>query len=242
MASRRRLPGRSGFFSDLCASAAGRALLDLSPFAVRNFVLSAIVLMLGLTALLGTVNVISIYLQEGIGVSALTTGLALLPGGLFQGLVSPFIGRFYDRAGPRPLVIPGAILMFGSMLAAALMFTAEASVLIVVVVDCLFCVGLALVMTPLMTVSLSSLPTRLYGHGSAIVNTLQQLGGAMGTAVMIGIMTIVATRSAAAPAIAQAEGTTSAFVAGTVFTGLIVVASLFITPVAAVKVRSAQPE
>lgn len=80
----------------------GRALLDLSPFAVRNFVLSAIVLMLGLTALLGTVNVISIYLQEGIGVSALTTGLALLPGGLFQGLVSPFIGRFYDRAGPRP--------------------------------------------------------------------------------------------------------------------------------------------
>lgn len=220
----------------------GRALLDLSPFAVRNFVLSAIVLMLGLTALLGTVNVISIYLQEGIGVSALTTGLALSPGGLFQGLVSPFIGRFYDRAGPRPLVIPGAILMFGSMLAAALMFTAEASVLVVVAVDCLFCVGLALVMTPLMAVSLSSLPTRLYGHGSAIVNTLQQLGGAMGTAVMIGIMTIVATRSVAAPAVAQAEGTTSAFVAGTVFAGLILVASLFITPVAAVKVHATQPE
>lgn len=128
------------------------------------------------------------------------------------------------------------------MLAAALMFTAEASVLVVVAVDCLFCVGLALVMTPLMAVSLSSLPTRLYGHGSAIVNTLQQLGGAMGTAVMIGIMTIVATRSVAAPAVAQAEGTTSAFVAGTVFAGLILVASLFITPVAAVKVHATQPE
>ncbi|APG81210.1 MDR family MFS transporter [Corynebacterium pseudotuberculosis] len=219
----------------------GRALLDMSPFTIRNFVLSTIVLMLGLTALLGMVNVIPIYLQEGIGVSALTTGLALLPGGLFQGLVSPFIGRIYDRVGPRPLVIPGAVFMFVSMVTATLMFTAEASVMIVVVVHCLFCVGLAFVMTPLMTVSLSSLPSRLYGHGSAIVNTLQQLGGAMGTAVMIGIMTIVAMRSTAAPAIAQSEGTTTAFVAGTVFAGLILVTSLFITPVT-VKVHVSKTE
>ncbi|AER68560.1 Lincomycin resistance protein [Corynebacterium pseudotuberculosis 1/06-A] len=219
----------------------GRALLDMSPFTIRNFVLSTIVLMLGLTALLGMVNVIPIYLQEGIGVSALTTGLALLPGGLFQGLVSPFIGRIYDRVGPRPLVIPGAVFMFVSMVTATLMFTAGASVMIVVVVHCLFCVGLAFVMTPLMTVSLSSLPSRLYGHGSAIVNTLQQLGGAMGTAVMIGIMTIVAMRSTAAPAIAQSEGTTTAFVAGTVFAGLILVTSLFIAPVT-VKVHVSKTE
>lgn len=58
---------------------------------------------------------------------------------------------------------------------------------------------------------------------------------------MIGIMTIVAMRSTAAPAIAQSEGTTTAFVAGTVFAGLILVTSLFITPVT-VKVHVSKTE
>lgn len=203
------------------------ALLDLSPFATRNFTISTIMLMLGLAALLGMVNVLPIYLQRSLLVSTLVTGLALLPGGLLQGAVSPFVGRAYDSLGPRPLIIPGALLMLASMVAAHFCFTADARVAVVIAVHTAFCIGLALVMTPLMTVSLASLPQRLYGHGSAIVNTLQQLGGALGTATMIGVLTITASSPAPAD---QARGTTAAFVVGCAIALAIAVLSFFVTP------------
>jgi DHA2 family lincomycin resistance protein-like MFS transporter len=56
---------------------------------------------------------------------------------------------------------------------------------------------MAMAMTPLMTVALGSLPREQYGHGSAIMNTLQQVAGAGGTAIMIAVMTIGTTAAAA---------------------------------------------
>lgn len=81
-----------------------------------------------------------------------------------------------------------------------------------------------MIMTPLMTVSLGSLPRRLYGHGSAIVNTLPQLAGAAGTAILIAAMSIGASKAAAdgaGAAAAQVTGTREAFVLG----GIVIVVS-----------------
>jgi DHA2 family lincomycin resistance protein-like MFS transporter len=74
-----------------------------------------------------------------------------------------------------------------------------------------------MVMTPLMALSLGALPKELYGHGSAILNTLQQLAGALGTAVFIALLTLGAAVAASAGAgaeLAQASGASWAFVAG----------------------------
>src|SRR5699024_768211 len=73
------------------------------------------------------------------------------------------------------------------------------------------------VMTPLMTHSLSSLPRELYGHGSAILNTLQQLAGALGTAVFIALLSIgagLAIERGIDPGPAQADGIVLAFAFG----------------------------
>ena len=78
-------------------------------------------------------------------------------------------------------------------------------------------IGMSMVMTPLMALSLGALPKELYGHGSAILNTLQQLAGALGTAVFIALLTLgaaVAAESGAGAELAQASGATWAFVAG----------------------------
>lgn len=58
--------------------------------------------------------------------------------------------------------------------------------------------GLGLMMTPLMTESLGSLPEHLYSHGSAILATLQQLAGALGTAVFIAVATASTTTAGSA--------------------------------------------
>ena len=150
----------------------GRALLDLRPFTVRNFAVAVVVVMMAMGMMLGTVMVLPIYLQTSLGVTALATGLVLLPGGLIQGILSPIIGRIYDHVGPRPLAVPGAILMSAAMWWQWFFYTAETSVWTVVAANVTFGIGMALVMTPLMTVSLASLPRELYGHGSAIMNTL----------------------------------------------------------------------
>ncbi|MFW3385144.1 UNVERIFIED_CONTAM: MDR family MFS transporter [Kocuria sp. CPCC 205274] len=210
--------------------ASDSALLDLRPFAVPNFRISVVIVMIAMATMLGTVMVLPIYLQNGLGISVLTVGLILLPGGLIQGIVSPVVGRIYDRVGPRPIVIPGAVLLAGGQWWLSTVDEGT-TISLVVAMHTVFCIGMAMLMTPLMTVALGALPRELYGHGSAIMNTLQQLAGAAGTAVLIAAMTIGATAAAAGGAaadLAQVLGTQDAFVVGGVLGLIAVIASPFV--------------
>ncbi|NLA55577.1 MAG: multidrug efflux MFS transporter [Corynebacterium humireducens] len=209
-------------------------LLDLRPFTIRNYTLSVVVALLLMGTLLGVVMVLPIYLQTALGVTALVTGLLLMPGGLASGLLAPFIGRLYDRVGPRPLVIPGALLLLGAVWAMTRLDIAS-TITEVIAMHIVFSLGLALMMTPLMTTALGSLPKHLYGHGSAILNTLQQLAGAAGTAILIAALSF-GTRAAAAGgadlAQATADGAHTAFIVAGIMAILVLLASPFVTRVA----------
>jgi DHA2 family lincomycin resistance protein-like MFS transporter len=194
----------------------GRALLDLRPFRVPAFSLGVVVMLVAMGALFGTLMLLPLYLQNVLGLTTLDTGLMLLPGGLVMGLIAPFIGRLFDRVGPRPLVIPGTFVITGA-LGAMTLLDESSPVPMVLSIHVALNIGLGLVMTPLMTSALGSLDASLYSHGSAIVNTLQQLAGAAGTALFVTIMT---TGTAAGigrgldPVVAQASGIHSAFLWG----------------------------
>jgi len=209
-------------------------LLDLRPFTIRNYTLSVLVALLLMGTLLGVVMVLPIYLQTALGVTALVTGLLLMPGGLASGLLAPFIGRLYDRVGPRPLVIPGALLLLGAVWAMTRLDIAS-TITEVIAMHIVFSLGLALMMTPLMTTALGSLPQHLYGHGSAILSTLQQLAGAAGTAILIAALAF-GTRAAAAGgadlAQATADGAHTAFIVAGIMAVLVLLASPFVTRVA----------
>lgn len=215
----------------LLRSRRDRALLDLRPFGVRNFTISLIVLMALMGALIGVMSTLPLYLQGSLLVSALVSGLVLLPGGLLEGALSPFFGRFFDRHGPRPLVAPGLVLVMGSLF---LLTTVDAStrLWLVVAIHVIFSVGLAALITPLMTTALGSLPRGLYGHGSAILNTLIQLAAAAGTATMITVFSNVSGRAGATgdqETTAIATGATSAFLVAAIVTAVALALSLFIT-------------
>ena len=209
-------------------------LLDLRPFTIRNYTLSVIVALLLMGTLLGVAMVLPIYLQTALGVTALKTGLLVMPGGLASGILAPFIGRLYDRVGPRPLVIPGALLLFGAVWAMTRL-DINSTTTEVIIMHMVFSLGLALMMTPLMTTALGSLPKHLYGHGSAILNTLQQLAGAAGTAILIASLsfgTQAALSGGADLAQATADGAHTAFIVAGVMAALVLVASPFVTKVA----------
>ncbi|MCE3552224.1 DHA2 family efflux MFS transporter permease subunit [Pseudonocardia sp. RS11V-5] len=202
----------------------GRALLDLRPLAFRPFVVSLVLVVLGMMALFGVLILLPLYLQDVLGVSAFVTGLAVLPGGLVMGLLGPFVGRLYDRMGARPLVIPGT-----AVLALALWgFTtigASTPVGMLIGLHVLLVIGLSFMFTPLMTDALGRLPGELDSHGSAILATLQQVAGAAGTALFVTLMVVFAATPGVA---ADVPGARAAFLCAAVIATVALPVSLLV--------------
>jgi DHA2 family lincomycin resistance protein-like MFS transporter len=206
------------------------ALMDLRVFANRSFTVSTVVLVTSFMALFGTLIVLPIFLQNVLGLGSLETGLLLLPGGAVMGVLSTFVGRLFDRFGPRPLVVPGAVAVSAALWLLTTLHPGTPAGM-VVVVHTLLSAGLAFMFTPLFTSALGSLRAELYGHGSAIVGTVQQLAGAAGTALFV---TVLSTTSAdrlagGAPVLdATADGVRNAFVWGGIISLLALALSLLI--------------
>ncbi len=200
------------------------ALLDLRPFTHRTFVVAIVLAALLFMSLLGAAAILlPLFLQSVLGEDTFWTGLAVLPGGLVLGLLGRPVGALYDRVGARPLVIPGAI----AMAVALWLFTllgAGSPLGAVVGIHILLMAGLGLMMTPLMTEGLSSLPGSLYSHGSAILATLQQVAGAFGTAAFVTISALASVSVSGTP---DAQGLRVGFMAAGVVGVLAVIVSLF---------------
>ncbi|MFD6895258.1 DHA2 family efflux MFS transporter permease subunit [Rhodococcus sp. NPDC060086] len=218
----------------------GRALLDMRPFSYPVFSIGLGMVVVSMMSLFGALILLPLYLQNVRGLDTLETGLLLLPGGLAMGLLSPFVGRVYDRIGARPLVIPGAMVVSAALWTMTLL-DAESSIAQIVGSHVLLMLGLATVMTPLMTSSLGAVPSELYSHGSAIFNTVQQLAGAAGTALFITVMTVTATSSAsdgATALVASQDGIHAAFLCGGIVSLVAVAASFFIRKPATTLIES----
>jgi DHA2 family lincomycin resistance protein-like MFS transporter len=194
------------------------ALLDLRVFASRNFRVCLLMMVLLMLTLFGTIILLPIYLQNVLGISTLVTGLLLCPGALLMGRLGQKVGGWYDRIGPKKLVIPGVVIVTAVLWAMTLLGT-QSRVEYILVGHIIMCIGFALLFTPLFTASLSSVPPQLYSHGSAVLGSLQQVAGAVGVALFIAIMTAQQVKLAASgvvPIEALAGGIRAAFLAGAI--------------------------
>jgi DHA2 family lincomycin resistance protein-like MFS transporter len=167
-------------------------LLNLAPLKDGTFVRSLLIIGITFGAMLGSVVVLPVYLENGLGLSTAAVGLSLLPGGLTQAIIAPIAGRIYDRKGPAVLVIPGALLLTAGQRGLATI-GAGTEAWFVILCHCVFSAGMAFIISALLTHSLGSLPREMYGHGSAILNTWQQLAGAIGTALFLTAFGIAQT-------------------------------------------------
>jgi DHA2 family lincomycin resistance protein-like MFS transporter len=205
------------------------ALLDLRVFQSRVFTASVASGALAFLGLLGSAILLPIYLQQVLGLTALQTGLLVLPGGLLMGLLGPVVGRLYDRFGPRPLLIPGlAIATVGLILLGTVTETTQAWQ--VLVCHMVLSLGLATVLPSVFTAGLSAVPRRFTSYGSAIFATVQQVGGAAGTALAVTLLAVGASgfSGTGGAGAAEAAGTRLAFL---VSAGIFVVAIAIATMV-----------
>ncbi|WP_295010291.1 DHA2 family efflux MFS transporter permease subunit [uncultured Microbacterium sp.] len=206
------------------------ALLDLRTFLSRDFAIAVAMMTAGMVVLFGTFIVLPQFARYTLGLDPVWVGAILLPGGLLMGLAGPTVGRLYDRFGPRPLVVPGAIGLAGSLWTLALGLGEHSSWIVLLGAHIALMLSLAFLFTPAFSSSLGSLAPHLYSHGSATIATLQQVAGAAGTAIFVALYaTGVAATGTADPelptAAAAAQGSHLAFLAGAVLSlGVVVLA------------------
>lgn len=206
------------------------ALLDLRVFSSRAFAVS-VTMMAGLMiSLFGVIILLPIYAQTVLGLTTLQTGLLLLPGGLLMGLLAPGVGRAFDRVGPRPLLVPGSVLL-SAALWLLVSLSPGSSPWWVLGAHLTMSAGLALMFTPLFTSALGSLAPDRYSHGSAVVGTVQQVAGAAGTALFVTVLTAqqaALVGSGSAVVAATAGGLHAAFLVAGLLSVLIIPAAFII--------------
>jgi DHA2 family lincomycin resistance protein-like MFS transporter len=194
------------------------ALLDMRIFSHRGFSLSAGIFVFLVMTAFGVNVVLPLVLQDVLGYGALETGLLLIPGGAAIAITASLAGRMYERVGPRTLIIFGATL---ATVAWWFLSTVDAGTSIGVVLagHLLISIGMAFMWAPLFTLAMSSLPESLYSHGSAAMNTIQQLGGAAGIAVLVAVLTVFTDApSGAAAAESSLDGMRATFIAAGLLT------------------------
>ncbi|WP_408010477.1 MDR family MFS transporter [Pseudalkalibacillus sp. A8] len=162
-------------------------LLDVRVFAYKNYTLGVTIFVVVIMAMFASEIVMPMYLQGPLGYSAKIAGLLLLPGALLNGLMSPVMGTLFDKFGPRKLIIPGTVVLIGVMI-----FFSNISPAIqiwsFVLVYIVLMLSISAILMPSQTNALNELPKHLYPHGTAIANTLQPIGGALGVAIFVSIM------------------------------------------------------
>ncbi|GIO29251.1 lincomycin resistance protein LmrB [Paenibacillus albilobatus] len=165
-----------------------KPMINLRAFKYPMFTVGVIMVFICMMIILSSMLVLPLFLQGGFGKSAFYAGLIMLPGGIVNGLMSPVMGRLFDKYGPKWLVFPGFLVAAAALWFFSGVTAASAAFLIIVLHSCLM-IGISMVMMPAQTNGLNQLPRQFYPDGTAIMNTLQQVAGAIGTAVAVSMMT-----------------------------------------------------
>jgi DHA2 family lincomycin resistance protein-like MFS transporter len=212
-----------------------KPMLDLQTFKYPSFSIGVLIIMINVMIIFAMVIILPIYLQSVIGTTAFMASLVLLPGSILNSLLSLVSGRIYDEHGPKIVISSGLAIMCISMIFLSSISTSTVLLAIVLLQTC-FSIGTGLLMAPTQTNTLGILPPKYYASGSAIMTSLQQIGGAIGSALFVSFMTFGQNRylenltnpNAAQQVSALVSGVDFAFLMGAVVLGLVFILSLFL--------------
>jgi MFS transporter, DHA2 family, lincomycin resistance protein len=168
-------------------------LLDLNVFKYNVFRMSTLIIIIVMMAMFSAMMLLPIFLQNALSYSPLEAGLVMLPGGIIMAIMSPITGRLFDKFGAKWLAVIGLGLIGITMWQFAYI-TLSTSYITIMIFNTLLMLGISMLMMPVMTNALNELPPSLYPHGTAVITTLQQVAGAVGTALLVTVMTNSSTR------------------------------------------------
>ena len=162
-------------------------MLDLSFFKNATFAGANTTMLLVALAMFGVFFYNSLFLGIVLGYSPIQTGATFLPMTILIVFVAPLAGRFADKIGSRWLMGAGLVLLSGSLISFSRLGL-DASFWDILPGLLLGGVGMSLAMTPTTAAAMGSVPVDKAGVGSAVLNSMRQVGGALGIALMGAIV------------------------------------------------------
>jgi EmrB/QacA subfamily drug resistance transporter len=169
-------------------------MLEFRVFKSPAFVFSTIAVVIAFISFMGPQTMLPLYIQNLRNMSAFHSGLVLLPGAIINGVLSPVTGRIYDKIGGKHLGIIGFFIVVVSAIPFVFLDLAT-PVWMVATFYAFIMIGMSMIMMPMTTEGLNSLPNNLIHHGTAMINTMRQVGGSIGTALLVTIYTNVSNNA-----------------------------------------------
>lgn len=157
-------------------------ILNLKIFSIKQFRIGALIVMVDFGIILSAMYLLPQYIQSGRMLAVALAGIIMLPGGIINALTSAFAGRLYDNIGAKTPTIIGFILaLIGSVMLATL--STSSPIWYIILGHVILMVGCPLAMSPSQTYALNAIQGPASADGSTIMNTLQQIVGAIATAI-----------------------------------------------------------
>ena len=163
-------------------------IVDLTLFRDRNFASANIILFIFGIGFFGSTFLLPLYLQDSLGYTAFQAGLVFLPLGIIQAFVSPIAGRLTDKINPKFMVMSGIVMLAWSLYAYGF-FSLQTENSQIEIPLYIRAVALGLVFIPLSTVSLLNIPKHKIAQASGLFNTIRQVGGSFGVALLGSLLT-----------------------------------------------------
>ena len=201
-------------------------LLDLRALGIAAFRTPAIMVSCSFACTLAFMYLVPQELQRGLGMSSTLAGLLMLPGGIVNAVCTLMAGRLFDRHGARVLVWIGVVM---AAIGGALFFAigVDSGVVLFLAAHIIVMVGIPFIQQSAQSAALKSLPDRMAADGSTILNTMQQVCGAIATAVATCLLVLGQTGYAAGGGTNAAQGFVDGSRYGYMF-GLVLVAIVLV--------------
>lgn len=157
-------------------------IINLRVFQKAAFTQGALCVMLDFAIILSAMYLLPQYLQRGLLLPVALTGIIMLPGGIINACVSAFAGRLFDSWGAKKPAISGFIIAIIGIV--MLIFShSDSAVGYIITAHIILMIGCPLAMSPAQTHALNALSGPQSADGSTILNTMQQIIGAVATAL-----------------------------------------------------------
>src|SRR5690625_1950978 len=169
-------------------------MLDFTIYKYPMFALSSVISVTISASMFSGMILTPLYVQTVREISPFYSGILMLPGAIVMGIMSPITGRLFDKYGAKILSMICLSILIASTFQLSHL-TMENSYFYLMAIYTIRMFGMSLVMMPVMTNGLNQLPMKANPHGTAMNNTLQQVSGALGTAVLLTIMTTRSTNA-----------------------------------------------
>ncbi len=161
-----------------------RPLLPMRVLADRNRSGAYLIMLCVATGLFGLFFFLTLFIQNVLGYSAIRSGIAYLPFAVGVVIASGLASQLVPRFGPRPLIVAGSAMVAGGMFWFSRLTEHAGYASHLLGPQLVSSFGLGLVFVPLSLVALHNVAEQDSGVASSLLNAAQQVGGAIGLALL----------------------------------------------------------